>query len=195
MKPKLALAAALGVVAAAVLSGCSPTVAFSAAGDATNPQCAKVIAYLELNTPTVSTLGARITDSQGTAAWGTPASILLRCGVPVPDPTSRLPCVTVNGIDWLRKADKHEVYVFTTYGRNPAVAVTVDSSNVKADGNQALTDLSLAVAEIPQKHHCISPLEVLQDGEPVNSAPTPTPTPNPATPNPATPKPSATTKP
>ncbi|HEX4443177.1 MAG TPA: DUF3515 domain-containing protein [Galbitalea sp.] len=178
MKAKLAVAAALAAVTAAVLTGCAPTVHYSAAADGTNPRCAKVIAYLELNTQSVSTLGTRVTDSQGTAAWGTPASILLRCGVPVPDATTT-PCVTVNGIDWLRKADAHEVFVFTTYGRNPAVAVTVDSSNVKADGNQALTDLSLAVAQIPQKHHCVAPIEILQDGEPVNTTPVPTTTPTP----------------
>ena len=109
----------------------------------------------------------------------------------MPDPTSKLPCVTVNGIDWLRRPVPHEneVFVFTTYGRDPAVAVTIDSSNVKADGNQALTDLSLAVAEIPQKHKCVAPIEILQDGEPVNTPPTPTPT---ATPQPT---PTATAKP
>ena len=144
----------------------------------------RFIADLELLVPTVSTLTPRITDAQGTAAWGTPASILLRCGVPVPDPTSSLPCVTVNGIDWLRKADKDNVFVFTTYGRNPAVQVTIDSNNVHADGNQALTDLSGAVDEISSKHRCVAPEEVLVDGDPVNT-PTKTPTPTPT----ATPKP------
>jgi hypothetical protein len=187
MKAKLALAA-VAVVAVGFLTGCTgATVALTpAAHDATNPKCASVIADLELNTPTVSGLSPRITDAQGTAAWGTPASILLRCGVPVPDPTSNLPCVTVNGIDWLRDAHKNEVYVFTTYGRDPAVAVTVDSSNVKADGNQALTDVANAVGEIPQEHKCISPEATLQDGEPVN-----TPTAKPS----ATPMPTATAKP
>jgi hypothetical protein len=184
MKAKLALAAATTVVAIGFLTGCTgATVSLTpAAHDATNPKCATVIADLELNTPTVSGMSPRITDTQGTAAWGTPASILLRCGVPVPDPTSNLPCVTVNGIDWLRKAHKDEVFVFTTYGRDPAVALTIDSSNVKADGNQALTDVANAVGEIPQKHKCVSPESVLQDGEPVNtptpkSSATPTPTP------------------
>ena len=78
-----------------------------------------------------------------------PPTSCCKCGVPVPDPDIDLPCVTVNGIDWLRNAKPHNVFVFTTYGRNPAVAVTINSNNVKADGNQALTDLALAVGADP----------------------------------------------
>lgn len=177
MKAKLGLAL-LAVVAVATLAGCSPIVTLTpAAQDATSPKCASVIATLELDVPTVSGLSPRTTDTQGTAAWGTPADILLRCGVPVPDPESTIPCVTVNGIDWLRKADAHNVFVFTTFGRTPAVAVTVNSADVKADGNQALTDVAIAVATIPSQHRCVAPQAVLQDGEPVNTAPTQTPTP------------------
>jgi hypothetical protein len=174
MKMKLALAA-LVVVSAGLLSGCAATVHVATAANATNVKCADV----SVNLPnTVSTLGERVTDGQGTGAWGTPAEITLQCGVPVPDPTSTLVCVTVNGVDWLRKADSHGVYAFTTYGRNPAVTVLVNSLDVKADANQALTDLSSAVAEIPGKHRCVAPNETLQNGEPVNtSTPTPSPTP------------------
>jgi hypothetical protein len=176
MKTKLALAG-VAVVAAGLLSGCSATVAMTPAARATNAKCASVVVLLP---STVSTLGERLTDAQGTGAWGTPADILLRCGVPVPDPTSALPCVTVDGIDWLRNDKDAPVYVFTTYGRNPAVAVTINSKNVKADGNQALNDLAIAVASIPSKHHCVAPEEVIQDGQPVAEAtPTATPTPTP----------------
>jgi hypothetical protein len=174
MKTTLALAA-IAVVAAGLLSGCAATVSMTpAAADAANAKCASVVVLLP---DTVSTLGARETNAQGTGAWGTPADILLRCGVPVPDPTSALPCVTVDGIDWLRNDKDAPVYVFTTYGRSPAVAVTINSKNVKADGNQALNDLATAVAAIPSKHHCVSPEEIIQDGQPVaESTPTPTPT-------------------
>jgi Protein of unknown function (DUF3515) len=175
MKATLALAA-VAVVAVGLLSGCSATVALTPAASATNAKCASVVVLLP---DTVSTLAERITDAQGTGAWGTPADILLRCGVAVPDPTSALPCVTVDGVDWLRNDAKAPVYVFTTYGRNPAVAVTVNSKDVKADGNQALTDLAVAVASIPQKHRCVAPVEQLQGGEPIDTSPTPTPTPTP----------------
>jgi hypothetical protein len=182
MKAKLGLAAATAFLAVGLLSGCAATVALTPAGEATNAKCASVVVQLP---NTVSTLSQRETNAQGTGAWGEPADILLRCGVPVPDPNS-LPCVTVDGIDWLRKADPHEVFVFTTYGRDPAVAVTINSKDVKADGNQALNDLATAVATIPAKHHCASPEEVIQDGQPVSEG-TPTPT--------AVPKPKATPTP
>ena len=190
MKATLVLTGAAATFAVVLLSGCAATVALTPARDATNAKCASVIVQLP---NTVSTLTQRQTDAQGTGAWGEPSDILLRCGVPVPDPNS-LPCVTVDGIDWLRKADPKEVFVFTTYGRDPAVAVTINSKDVKADGNQALNDLAIAVATIPAKHRCVAPSEVIQDGQPVSeSGPTATPTPA-GTPT-ATPTPSAAPKP
>lgn len=178
MKTMLALAA-LGVVAVGVLTGCSPTVALTPAASATSAKCASVVVLLP---DTVSSLAQRETNAQGTGAWGEPPDIVLHCGVPVPDPTSKFACYTVDGIDWLQDDRRAPIFTFTTYGRDPAVAVTINSKNVKADGNQALNDLAIAVAEIPAKHHCIAPVETLQDGQPVDR-PTPTPTPTP----PATP--------
>jgi hypothetical protein len=153
MKATLGLAAIAALVAG-VLTGCAPTVALTPAGDATSAKCAGVIVRLP---STVSTLNQRQTDAQGTSAWGEPADILLRCGVPVPDPTATLPCITIDGIDWLQKADRDEVYVFTTYGRNPAIAVTINTKDVDADPGRALSDLAKAVASIPSRHHCIAP--------------------------------------
>jgi hypothetical protein len=174
MKLQLALAA-VAVVAVGVLSGCSPTVALAPAASATSAKCASVVVLLP---DTVSTLPQRQTDAQGTGAWGEPPDILLHCGVPVPDPTSALPCDSVDGIDWLLNDKRAPIFTFTTYGRDPAVSVTINSKDVKADGNQALNDLAIAVASIPSKHHCVAPQEVIQDGQPVSEAtPTPTPTP------------------
>jgi hypothetical protein len=178
MRAKLGLAAA-GVVLLGLLSGCAATVALTPAHDDTNALCGTVVALLP---DTVSTLSKRLTNAQGTGAWGPNADIYLRCGVPVPDPTSTLPCVTVQGIDWLYNALPNQIYVFTTFGRNPAVAVTVNSKNVKADGNAALTDLAEAVAPIKATHRCVAD-ETLQNGSPVDTAtPTPTATPT-ATPS------------
>ena len=174
MIPKLA-PAALAVIIVGVLTGCTPTVALTPAASATDAKCASVIVLLPT---TVSTLPQRNTDAQGTGAWGDPADILLRCGVPVPDPTSALPCVTVDGIDWLVNDRDRPVYVFTTYGRDPAVAVTVNATDLRSDRNQALTDLALAIAAIPAKHRCVAPSETLQDGQPV-TAPTGTASPKP----------------
>ena len=178
MKAALALVAA-AIVLTGLLSGCAATVALTPAANATSAKCASVVVLLP---DTVSTLRQRETNAQGTGAWGEPADIVLRCGVPVPDPTSSLPCDTVDGIDWLLKTDPNNVFTFTTYGRDPAVAVTINSKDVKADGNQALNDLAIAVAEIPSKHRCIAPEETLQDGQPVTTpkaTPTPTATPTP----------------
>lgn len=174
MKAPFAIAA-LAVVGIGLLTGCSPTVALSPAEDATSARCASVVVLLP---DTVSTLPERQTNAQGTGAWGEPPDIVLRCGVAVPDPTSALPCYTVDGVDWLYNDKKAPVFTFTTYGRDPAVAVTINSKDVKADGNQALHDLALAVAEIPSKHRCVAPTEVLQDGQPVTpTSPSPTPVP------------------
>lgn len=173
MKAKLGIAAT-AVAILGLLTGCSPTVALHPAAHATSADCAGVIARLP---DTVSTLSQRETNAQGTSAWGTPADILLRCGVAVPSPTSTLPCLTVDGVDWLRNDAGAPLYVFTTYGRVPAVSVTVNSKNVNADGNAALTDLQPAVASIKSIHRCLSPSEVLRDGDPVDT-PTPTPTPS-----------------
>ncbi len=185
MKAKLGLAA-LAVVAAGLLAGCAPTVALSPAANATDAKCASVVVLLPNS---VSTLPQRQTDAQGTGAWGDPADILLYCGAPVPDP-STLPCVTVDGIDWLRNDSAAPVYVFTTYGRTPAVTVKINSKNVKADGNQALNDLAVAVASIPSRHRCVAPQSVIQDGQPL-AQPTPSAPPTPRAP----PTPSATPTP
>jgi hypothetical protein len=171
MKAALALVAA-AIVLTGLLSGCAATVALTPAAHATSAKCASVVVLLP---DTVSTLPQRETNAQGTGAWGEPPDILLHCGVAVPDPTSALPCDTVDGIDWLLNDKRAPIYTFTTYGRNPAVSVTINSKNVKADGNKALNDLAIAVAAIPgSKHHCIAD-EIIQDGEPVAIA-TPTPT-------------------
>ena len=152
---------ALGLaVVVLALAGCAPTVPLSPAADAINPACARVIVHLPA---TVAELPARETNAQGTGAWGTPAMVILRCGVPVPAPTSALPCVTVDGVDWLRDDSKDPDFVFTTYGRTPAIEVIVDSDGdpqVPDDGVSgltALTDLSFAVSSISPTARCISP--------------------------------------
>jgi len=128
-----------------VLTGCAQAVALDPADDAADPACAEVSVRLpEL----VSDLPSRETNAQATGAWGeTTSGVILRCGVPSPDPTATLPCVTVDGIDWLRDDTDAPYFVFTTYGRSPAVEVVVDSETASA--RAALTDLSGAVGTLP----------------------------------------------
>ncbi|MEP6482365.1 MAG: DUF3515 domain-containing protein [Rhodoglobus sp.] len=135
-----------------LLVGCSPIVALEPAPDAINPACAKVIVNLP---ETVATLPSRETDAQGTAAWGSPTAVVLHCGVPVPAPTATLPCLTVEGVDWLSDDKNTNRSIFTTYGRDPAVEVVIDGT--KASGLSALTDLSFAVSASPKKGACIAP--------------------------------------
>lgn len=135
-----------------LLAGCSPVVALEPAEDAASPLCAEVSVRLP---DTVAELAKRQTNAQATGAWGEPTSVLLRCGVPAPAPTAELPCVTVEGVDWLRDDRDDPVFVFTTYGRTPAVEVIVDYSTTSAF--DALRDVAFAVSQLPVDGACISP--------------------------------------
>ncbi|KQQ00837.1 MULTISPECIES: DUF3515 domain-containing protein [unclassified Rathayibacter] len=142
--PFVALSAVL------LLSGCAAAVPLEPAADATNEGCAEVSVRLP---DVVAEQPERETDAQGTAAWGTPAAVILHCGVEPPGPTTDL-CVSVNGVDWIideTRADE-DVYTLTTYGRDPAVEITVDQS--RASGTSAVTDLANAVSYLPQDREC-----------------------------------------
>ena len=140
------------VTFAVLLTGCAATVALEPADDAANPLCAEVSVRLP---DFVDELALRSTNAQATGAWGEPASVILRCGVPVPAPTAELACVTVEGVDWLRDEADAPNYVFTSYGRDPAVEVIVDGT--VASGFTALVDLAPAVGVLPQSGECGTP--------------------------------------
>ena len=130
------------------LAGCAAIVPLDPAPDANNPGCAEVIVRLPER---VAEQPQRETNAQATGAWGSPASILLHCGVSVPGP-STLPCVEVNGVDWLEDDAEKPLYRYTTFGRNPAVEVVVDSD--KVSGTTTLVDLTGAIEKIPASSHC-----------------------------------------
>lgn len=137
-----------------LLAGCSPTVPLQPAADAASPACAEVSVRLP---DAIDDLAVRQTNAQATGAWGEPASVILRCGVPAPSPTSTLACVTVEGVDWLRDDSDAPNYVFTTYGRTPAVEVIVNSD--AASGLDALTAVAPAVGRLPITGECRSLLD------------------------------------
>lgn len=150
--PVLAGAAVL----TAALSGCATTVSMKAAADAGDPACAAVSVRLP---DTLAGEPRRWTDAQATGAWGSPASVLLTCGVDVPGP-STLRCETVEGVDWLvdeSRADD-DLYTFTTFGREPAVSVFLDyASGVgSADALRALSPM-LARELAPNGRACTVP--------------------------------------
>lgn len=129
------------LTAALLLAGCTPTVSLNPAPEATSVGCAGVVVRLP---DRVAGAARRTTDAQGTAAWGTPASVTLRCGVAVPVTTD---CTTIDGVDWLtqyRSIDDRDWLVYTTYGRSPATQLLVDRDGVIAD--TVLTALSDPIA-------------------------------------------------
>ncbi|RFA22388.1 DUF3515 family protein [Subtercola boreus] len=167
---------------ATLVSGCAPTVALDPAADATNPGCAEIMVRLPT---TVADEPSRETNAQATAAWGSPAAVLLRCGVAEYGPTT-LPCVRISGIDWVEDDSQKPSYTYTTFGRSPATQVIVDSNAVSA--STALIDLQTAVAAVPQTSVCTSPDEILGTGaNSSNTDPTSTPTPATETPAPTVP--------
>jgi hypothetical protein len=131
-----------------LLAGCSATVNLEAAQDANNPACAEVMVRLP------SALGEyeqRFTNAQATSAWGDPAAVLLRCGLPEVT-ISELPCVTAGNLDWLVDDSQAPSYRFISYATNPAVEVIVDS-NV-ASGVTSLESLENAVSVLGQAKRC-----------------------------------------
>lgn len=146
----LRVATALTVLTSSLLlSGCATAVPMTPAPDATNVACADVIVHLPA---TVADQEARETDAQATGAWGDPAAVLLHCGVTVPAPTT-LPCLNVNGIDWIEDDSDAPTYRYTTYGRDPAIEIVIDSEVVS--GSTALIDIANAVEYVPATGACV----------------------------------------
>ncbi len=135
-----------------LLAGCAPTIALEPAADAINTACAEVSVRLP---DTVDGQDKRLTNAQATGAWGEPASAILRCGVPVPAPTAELPCITVEGIDWLIDDKDAPSYVFTTYGRDPAVEVHVPASVAAEQSTSFLDELGPAISLVAADRTCV----------------------------------------
>lgn len=139
IRPLRLLAAGALTAAALGLSACAGTVAMESAPAANDPVCAAVTVMLP---DVIAGQDRRWTDAQATGAWGSPASVLMTCGVEPPGP-SELECRSIEGVDWLidaSEAPKH--YRFTTFGREPAVEVYVDDEVIiSADALMALSPI------------------------------------------------------
>lgn len=131
-----------------LLSGCAATVNLEAAGDSNNPACAEVMVRLP---DSVGDHQKRFTNSQATAAWGDPAAVLLRCGLPEVT-VSQLPCVTAGNLDWLVDDSQAPKYRFISYATTPAIEVVVDSD--VASGVTTLETLEAAVTVLGQSKRC-----------------------------------------
>ncbi|WP_312854823.1 DUF3515 family protein [Agromyces agglutinans] len=160
-----AVAALFAVTGAVALTACAQTVSLERAEAGTDVACADVVVRLP---DAVAELEQRDTDAQGTGAWGSPAAVLLRCGVEPPGPTEDR-CVSVDGVDWVIDETDAPRYRFTTYGRTPAVEVIVDNDVVS--GTTAITDLARAVSVIPAEGACTSIDELPETSAPEATAP------------------------
>lgn len=157
---------------APVLSACAGTVPLDPGPEANNPQCAAISVRVP---DTIGELARRTTNAQATAAWGDPAAVIYRCGLP-PQPPSDLPCFDVDGVDWLLDESNAPRYAFTTYGRTPVTEVIVDVTYIA--GADAVRALSAAVAVVDADARCLAATDVFGGGTVSPTAePTPGPTP------------------
>lgn len=155
-------AAALVVLTTAAATACGPTVQVEVAPNAADPRCASVV--LALPDP-LATYPRLSTTSQATTAWGDPAApIVLRCGVEPPGPTTDR-CVTATdaagtSVDWIAVedapgSDGGSGWTFTTYGREPAVEVTVPPEVTQDNSTSFLVDLAPAVSKTAVHRACV----------------------------------------
>jgi len=156
VKAAVLVQATLALAGVGLLASCAPMVALEPADAANAPECANMMVRLPDN---VAELPRRTVNAQSTAAWGNPVAAIVRCGVPSPPP-STLPCFTVEGVDWLRDDSDAPNFVFTTYGRDPATEVVVDSDAVS--GTSVLRDIARAVgSQSAPLAQCLDPASVV----------------------------------
>ncbi|MGO4535616.1 DUF3515 family protein [Leifsonia sp. 2MCAF36] len=150
--------ALLGLLLAAsalLLAGCAPTVSLDPAAGSNAPGCAEISVRLP---DTVADEPKRETDAQATGAWGDPAVVILRCGVPPIGPTTK-PCVNVNGVDWVLMTDPAaKTIVYQTFGRTPATEVIIDHVSGVSDSS-VLPEFASAVSTVKQTQKCLSTLD------------------------------------
>jgi len=145
------------------LAGCSSTVATTPGPHATDPVCAQVV----LATPDVLADGLERsrTDAQATTAWSDgSAAVVLRCGVEPLEPTTDR-CETVesadgSSVDWVVVAsdpddEQSSDWRFTTYGRVPAVELTVPAQIARTYSTSFVDRLGAAVQHTQRERGCV----------------------------------------
>lgn len=157
-----------------LLSGCTATVALTPAPQATSVGCANLIVRLPqtitASTQQRATFAQRDTDAQGTAAWGNPAVITLRCGVSTPPTTD--PCGASGGVYWTTRNEQingKEQTVLTTFGRSPGIQVVIDQSAIsQSDVLPVLSLDAVSIATTATGARCLAPAQIT--GSPSPSA-------------------------
>lgn len=105
-------------------------------------------------------LNRQWTDGQATASWGDQA-VVLACGLEELAPTT-LQCVRVGGVDWVVNDEDFPRQKLATYGRNPAVIVSVDTEVIS--GGDVAQKLSAAVSGLEVTGECVDPDEATPVG-------------------------------
>lgn len=157
-RTRLLAAAGLTLI---TLTSCG-TVQVPAGPDGSDPLCAQI----SVSAPQeLLGLQRQETSSQGTVAWGTGEdTVVMRCGVEPPGPTTDL-CTTLkdeNDIetDWIVR-DQDDVVFYTSYGREPAVDISVPRSVAPDQPSAAALDLGGLVSRtIEATDHCVGPGDV-----------------------------------
>ena len=123
-----------------MLAGCSSSP--GPAPRASEPACTKA---LEAAPSRVLDQRRAALGVEGALAWGDP-QIVLRCGLAPLAPTTAQ-CLTVNDHDWVLADPDADPLVFTSFGTDPAVEVSVPRSYPQPTG--ALVDLAPLAAALP----------------------------------------------
>lgn len=151
--PLRALVGAAG--AAALLTACG-TVTVPAGPTAADPACAEIT----IGAPTAM-LGQERTEttSQSTVAWGHgEETVVMRCGVVPPGPTTdqctRLDDGAGHVVDWIVR-ENNGVVLYTTYGREPAVDVSVPRALAPDQPSAGPLELNAIVSQLPVSTTCV----------------------------------------
>lgn len=155
---RVAVALAVVVVAgAAVWTFRTGSTGVEAAPDGGDPACTRVLAALP---DQLGGLSRERQGAAGVAVWGED-TVVLRCGSTVLGPTQKQ-CLPVGpddatSVDWVLDAENDKAVRFLTYGRDPAVEVTVRyAEGISADqATSQLVDLAGAVSGIEQTRTCV----------------------------------------
>jgi hypothetical protein len=132
----------LTVLAGALLLLAACSSAPGPAPRANEPACTKA---LDAAPATVLDQQRAALGVKGALAWGDP-QIVLRCGLAPLVPTTAQ-CLTVNDQDWVLADENADPLVFTSFGTDPAVEVSVPRSYPQPPG--ALVDLAPVAAALP----------------------------------------------
>ena len=132
------------IVLAAVLVVAGCTSSPKAAARAADPACTRALAAAP---GTVLGAGRTRLDVTGALGWGDP-QIVLRCGLPGLEPTPN-PCIDVNGQGWVVADADADPIVFTLFGHDPTVEVSVPASYGRTSASGALVGLADVAKALP----------------------------------------------